>query len=211
MKLAIAACVCAGVLISTTAHAQSSGAESSLGIVDWRAGGLVSLHPAGHANPPYLSHGLGGATIGLNAGFDLLLDDFWVFGIETNTTLPLRVEQTGRLASGPRGLTSLATHRDTLLSFLSGIRGGTRQSAFFLRAGASLLVGSTGRDGENVDEETSGRLALTFGADYSVQISETVSLSPFGRYSYAFRLDDARYFGLGPHIFRIGVDIRFIR
>ena len=71
----------------------------------------------------------------------------------------------------------------------------------------ALVIGSTQR-GEPGGEQPAGRLAWTFGLDVGFRLSDTVWLAPFGRYSYALRSDDAHYFGLGPHIFRTGLDVR---
>lgn len=176
------------------------------------------IQPAGHANSPYLDKGMGGIGFGFDAGIDLIAGSTWTFGIEMSTAART-VEQMGRFVgivigdSLPRPLTADTTHRDTLVSFLPGIRGGTRHSSIFLRAGPSLVFGSTSRAGIDDAPKLSpaGRFAWTFGADYSIRLSENVSLSPFGRYSYAFRTEDAPSIGLGPHIFRLGVDVRFLR
>lgn len=196
------------IVLTTVPALAQPGDENSEPSVALRGGGILSLHPAGHANPPYLSEGLGGAGLGFGAGIDVVPRSAWILGVEIQTSSISR-EQTGRYIGGPGpDLTATAIHRDTLISFLTGVHSDNGRTSASLRAGPSLVFGSTQR-GESEGEQPAGRFAWTAGFDLGFRLTDTTWLAPFGRYSYALRSDDAQYYGLGPHLFRLGIEVRW--
>lgn len=203
------ACVTALVVMLTTlpALAQPADPGSELSVA-LRAGGFLSLHPAAGGTPPYLSEGLGGAGLGFGAGLDLIPHSAWILGVEVQTS-SISKKQTGRYIGGPGpNLTATAVHRDTLVTFLTGVHSDNGRTSASLRAGPSLVFGSTQR-GESEGEQPAGRFAWTAGFDLGFRLTDTAWLAPFGRYSYALRSDDAQYYGLKPHIFRLGLEVRW--
>lgn len=179
----------------------------------WRAGALLSVQPAGPANPPYLSEGLGGVVPGVSAGLDVPLAASWLLGVEMNTTWPIRRDQIGRFVDGPRvaGTTAghaVGRHSDTFVSILPSLLTRGESAHLILRAGVSLVLGEPRRGDEQYADSPAGHIAFTAGADVPVRRGP-LAITPFGRYSLVRRGTDADRFGLGRHVFRLGVDFRW--
>ena len=180
----------------------------------WRAGALVSIQPAGHAGPPYLSEGLGGVVPGGGVGLDLRLIRGWLLGVEMNTTWPMRRLQVGRSVQdtdpgGPRGAgRAIGSHNDTLVSVLPSFLGRGDGWHLILRAGVSLVLGTPSRGDEQENDNVAGRVAFTTGIDAPVMRGR-LDITPYGRYSLARRGSDVAEYGLGRHVVRVGVDFRW--
>jgi hypothetical protein len=176
--------------------------------VDVTLGALVSIQPEGYdgTGGPYLDNSLGGSVPGFGAAFGLSWAAGFCLTVEVSSTAALEALQSGRFIVGLGPV--LARHRDTLLSILPGFHWQLGRGSLDAKAGLSLLLGTPQREAHEYDDPA-GTLALTVGLDVVAPLGERVAVVPGFRYSYANRGDDALYFGLGSHIVRIGVGVRF--
>lgn len=192
-----------------TVGAAAVGAQPHNAIVaDIRVGGLVSVQPAGSDGNggPYLDNSLGGTVPGFSVGVGIWPTGRALLTVELTSTTSLEAVQDGRFVVGPEPVH--ASHRDTLLSFLPGVRFPLRGALIEAKAGVSLLFGTPQREAFQYDDP-GGAVAFTTGADVVVPVAQRLAVVPNVRYSFAVRGDDAIYFGLGRHIMRIGVALRF--
>lgn len=202
------ACLLLGRALPAAAQPAAGAGSSPV----WRAGALLSVQPAGHANPPYLSEGLGGVVPGVSAGLDVPIAASWLIGVEMNTTWPMRQDQVGRLVGGLGvGTTAghaVGSHSDTLVSILPSLLARGDRAHLILRAGISLVLGTPRRGNEHYPDNPAGHVAVTAGADIPLHRGP-LAITPFGRYSLVRRGTDVDAFGLGRHVFRLGVDFRW--
>jgi hypothetical protein len=142
-------------------------------------------------------------------GLAITVDGFitrrWLLAGELSTTTSLEAVQSGRFVVG--GGPALATHRDTLVSLLSGVQIPVGGGALEAKGGISLVLGKPKQDDLPVNGD-SGRFALTVGIDGVVRLAPKVAIVPSLRYSHVWRGEDALFVGLGDHVFRAGVSLR---
>jgi hypothetical protein len=190
------------LLASSFAAAQTAGPSADL-----RAGGLVSIQPKGYesSSSPYLDKALGGIVPGVSASVNITTEGGLLLAAEFTTTTAMSEVQSGRFIVG-RGPVE-ARHRDTLLSALAGFRL-DRRADVEVKGGISLLFGTPEREAFAYDDPA-GVIGFTGGIDVVAPVSARVAVVPSFRYTYAVRGDDGDYFGLGRHIFRIGVGVAF--
>ncbi len=195
------------LLVHLPVQAQGSDPRTGPG-VDVTIGALVSIQPEGYdgTGGPYLDNSLGGSVPGFSAAFGVSWATKLCLTVEVTSTTELEALQSGRFIFG--GGPVLARHRDTLLSILPGFRLRLGRGSLDAKAGLSLLLGTPQREAFQYDDPA-GTLAFTIGLDVVAPLSERVAVVPGFRYSYANRGDDALYFGLGSHIVRFGLGVRF--
>jgi hypothetical protein len=126
--------------------------------------------------------------------------------VELTSTTALEALHSGRFIVGRSPV--LARHRDTLLSILPGFHFRLGRGSVEAKAGLTLLFGAPQREAFQYDDPA-GTLAFTTGLDAVAPLGKRMAVVPAFRYSYANRGDDALYFGLGSHIVRLGVGVRF--
>jgi hypothetical protein len=195
---------------ATLAVPGSSAAQTTGRFADIRVGGLVSIQPEGYdgAGGPYLDNSLGGTVPGASIGVTAAWRNALI-SVELSTTTSLSALQRGRfiVGEGPADFREPieARHRDTLLSFLGGVRSG-RRVLVEVKGGVSLLFGTPQREAFEYDDP-GGRVGFTAGFDVRAPINDRIAITPGFRYTYALRGADALYFGLGKHITRAGVGL----
>jgi len=190
----------AAVPNSARAQNQPSLPERTIAI---SAVGLVSFQPVddSYVGPPYLDVGLGG--VGPGAGIGVALIRFWQLSpaFEVSTAY-LHKTQSGRLVpDGPEGKL-----HDVLVSALLGMS--NRSGTFYWRAGPSWVDGSLVH---GVDIYEGARLALTGGVDFTSPRSKRFGWVATMRYSFVQRSSSAIQLGIGSHVVRGGVGIRWLQ
>jgi hypothetical protein len=125
--------------------------------------------------------------------------------VELSTTKAMVATQRGRFVIAEGAVE--ARHRDTVLSFLTGVRVGSRHS-LELKGGVSFLFGTPQREEFEFDDP-GGVIGLTGGIDLVLALSDHISLVPTARYTFAKRGSDGLYFGLGSHLVRAGLSVAF--
>jgi hypothetical protein len=102
----------------------------------------------------------------------------------------------------------MVTHRDTLFSFLLGVHIGRSSVGVELKAGPSLVYGSTqfnpSTAGSSYSDQNAG---LTVGLDGVLRLGQRADLVPSLRYSHTDRGSN-NDLGLGNRIVRVGVGLR---
>jgi hypothetical protein len=202
------AATCVLILVSgLPVHAQGSNSTMRPD-VDVTIGALASIQPIGYDGTagPYLDNSLGGVVLGFSTALGFFCAAGPCVTVELTSTRALEALQNGRFIVG-RGPV-LARHRDTLLSILPGFQFQLGRGSVEAKVGPSLLFGTPQREGHQY-EDPAGTLAFTAGLDAIVPLGKRMAVVPAFRYSYANRGDDALYFGLGRHIVRFGVGVRF--
>jgi hypothetical protein len=205
----------------TTVSAQQRDAQpggtASLSSALWQghitAVAMISAQPGTGSQSPYLNRGLGATRPGLTVGFGIeSAASPIIFAVELSTTTPMETVQEGRFVTGSLPGSAIARHRDTLLSFLPGVRWRAGRGFMEAKGGISLLFGEPTRDGEPIPdfaEYSAGTFALTAGFDAVFPFNSRISLIPSFRYSAAAREEgEPDYVGLGTHITRVGVGLR---
>lgn len=129
-----------------------------------------------------------------------------MLAVELSSTTKLEAQQSGRFIGGLGPVR--ARHRDTLLSLLPGVRFETGRANIEAKAGVSLLFGTPQREAFQY-ADPGGVFAFTTGVDVVAPVTDRLAVVPTFRYSLANRGEDALYFGLGNHIVRLGVALRF--
>ena len=170
----------------------------------------ISVQPGTGSSRPYLDRGLGATRPGLTIGFGAESSKSPVImSVELSTTTPMETVQEGRFISGSQPGSAIARHRDTLLSFLPGVRWHAGGAAMEVKGGLSLMFGEPTRGDKPVEDDFSaGDFALTAGFDAVFPLNPRLSLVPSFRYSFAERSDENYLVGLGTHITRAGVGLR---
>ena len=208
MKEGLAAAATIVLLWSTTAAAQESasrvGGRGALG-AELRA--LFSYQPQGYdgTGGPYLDNSLGGTVPGFGITVERSIGQRWSIGAELSSTSALKATQSGRFVVG--GGPVEATHRDTLVSLLSGLYVPVGGAAVGLKGGVSAVLGEPSQ-GDLAAPGDSGRFGLTAGIDGIVRLGAHVEMVPSLRYTHVWRGENALYVGLGDHIFRAGLGVR---
>jgi hypothetical protein len=189
------------------ASGEPSSAHGERGSLNAGLVALVSYQPEGYdgTGGPYLDNSLGGVEPGLALTFEGFVARRWLLAAELSSTTSLEAVQSGRFVVG--GGPALATHRDTLVSLLSGAQIPVGDGAVEVKGGASLALG-TPKQGDVPANGDSGRFALTVGLDGVVPLTPKLDLVPSLRYSHVWRGENALFVGLGDHIFRAGVGVR---
>jgi hypothetical protein len=175
--------------------------------------GLGSFQPGGYESPhsPYLSRNLGGIKAGAGLSLERSRAGQPLMAVEIGTTLSFQALQSGRYVRPSRSAEcpefgyciAIASHRDTLLSFLTGWRNGP----VAVKVGPSVVFGKT-TQGDSRYDDAAGHWALTAGFDGVVPVGTRIDLIPGARYSYVFRGPSQDYVGLGSHIVRLTVGLR---
>jgi hypothetical protein len=186
--------------------------------------GVVALHLPDnrYEGGPYLNEAMGGVAPGVGVGIHFIERSGLMLAAEYSMSFLSR-EQRGRLVPGPRPPTpdgsfvggSVTTKlRDSLLSGLVGyaIRrsGQTRAIVLFglaLRLDDPRIDHTTGDT--VVDAEDDSRFALTGGFDVLRPLSPRLSVTGGVRYALIPRSRQHQYLGIGPHLIRGGVGLRF--
>lgn len=203
--------------VSTAAAAQSTDVGITLA-------GVIALQPVDEAyvGSPYLSEGIGGISPGVGAGVSAILPRGLTIAAEYSRAFFSR-DQSGRLVPGPRppgpggpsiggsGTTHLA---DSLLSALIGYTaGGTGQTRAAFLAGVALRLDDPifehAAGDTVVEEDDDAPLALTGGVDVLQSLSARVTLIGGVRYTYIERGEQHQFLGIGPHVLRGSVGLRF--
>jgi hypothetical protein len=175
-----------------------------------------SVEPPRFGRPVGLNKGISGTQPGLALGITHLTRRGVVLGFELSTTTKMSVEQSGGLVfyasraictEGGCGPVT-AQHSDTLFSFLAGGRLRWGKGALELVAGPGLVFGTPAQGSYDVPD-AAGLVALSAGANGVIPLGERVDLSPSFRYAHVFRGENVEHVGLGSHIFRIGLGLRF--
>lgn len=160
---------------------------------------------------PYLDQPLAGIVPGVSVAFGVSRRRHPVLAIEVSTTKQMTATQAGRLVLGSAppfyNTPTHATHRDIIVSMLTGRQYGMGRYALEIKAGAGFLAGVP-RQGPLHVENAAGTFALMAGTDASIPLSRRIALVPSLRYGYAFRDDEAIRVALGAHIFRAGAGLR---
>lgn len=172
-------------------------------------GGLISIQPPNEKleGGPYLDGTIGGSPIGI-LGALTFSNKTTSFSVELTTTMAMTGELDGRLIPGDGPV--LATHRDSLFSFLYGYRQERRSGWITYKGGPSLVWSRFRFDNEPLADSLSHRgfVAFTGGIDAGFTKNQ-VSIVPFATYSHIFRGDERYFLGVGNHVVRAGVGIRF--
>jgi len=197
------------MLCATTAAAEEPAARAGgRGSVGFGLRALFSYQPTGYdgTGGPYLDNSLGGTVPGLAITVERSIGRAWSIGAELSSTTSMEETQTGRFVVG--GGPALARHRDTLVSLLPGLYVPVGGVAVELRAGVSTVFGTPEQGGVPVPGDA-GRFGLTGGLDGVVRLGKKLEMVPSFRYTHVWRGDNALDVGLGGHILRTGVGVRF--
>jgi hypothetical protein len=194
---------------SVSASAQDTAGMAPTPGISLTLSGLFSVQPNTEQfeGGPYLEGSIGGNVAGVGASVSLpgskLFDSPGpaIIALEINTTRAMSATLSGRLFGQ---VPTLVEHRDTLISFLPGVRSAIGKGALEFSGGGSLVLGHSSRDfaGSFISP------ALTGGVDAEIPISTRLGLVPTFRYSYVFRGDRNIYLGLGSHVMRFGFGVR---
>ncbi len=137
-----------------------------------------------------------------------------LFAVELTTSRSLRVLQNGRFINGPaygagrNAPAKLGRHRDTLISFLSGVHIPFGRGSVEPKIGLSVVRAATTQDGVAVEDVTR-RFAFSAGADVFTPIGNSVAWVASIRYSNVDRGSEAFYLGVSRHVVRFGAGLKF--
>jgi len=196
------------LLWSASAAAQESASRAGgRGVLGAELRALLSYQPKGYdgTGGPYLDNSLGGTVPGFAVTVERSIGKRWSIGAELSTTSALKATQSGRFVVG--GGPVVATHRDTLVSLLSGLRVPVGGAAVELKGGISAALGEP-RQGDSPVPGDTGRFGLTAGIDGIVRLGTHVEMVPSFRYTHVWRGENALYVGLGDDILRAGLGVR---
>jgi hypothetical protein len=177
--------------------------------------GLISIQPIDDAyvGSPYLSEGIGGVAPGFGGGLSIIVPGGFVIATEYTTAF-YEQEQSGRLVLGPfplEGVPATTRLRDSLLQVMAGYatKGPTR--LIFLGGAAFRLDRATidGVEAEEYETDAASPVAFTGGMDLLHRLTERTDLLVTGRYTFNPRDTRLQYLGIGAHIIRAGVGLRF--
>ena len=191
----------------------TSAQEASPAVVGGRSavnvglGAILSYQPQGYdgTGGPYLDNSLGGVVPGLTVTVGHSFAKHWLVAAEVSSTTSLEVVQSGRFVPG--GGPALATHRDSLVSLLSGGHVPMGRAVVEMKGGISLAFGKP-KHGDLPVNNDPGRFGVTLGLDGVARIGQKLDIVPSLRYSHVLRGDNAMYVGLGTDILRVGVGVR---
>jgi hypothetical protein len=204
MNVATAPLLLALVLGSAvSAAAQSTSVPRRLR-VDLAGGVIASFQPASPDVPQIFEGGVGGTVPGWAVEGVLGQPDGFIVAVGLSTTSDFSRARGGR-AVGPATLS--VTHRDTLVSFLVGMRKRIPSGFFELKGGPGLVYDST-TFLSRPDSNVSDRLCFTAAITYSVQLSGRTSIDSSLAYSRVSRSQTFATYGLGTSIFRPGIAVR---
>lgn len=177
---------------------------------------LVSLQPIDDAyvGSPYLSEGIGGVAPGASVGINAIMPFGLVLGAEYSRAWFER-EQYGRLVRGggfaTEGIPATTRLHDSLLSVLIGYSPRAARSLIVVGGVAFKLDRPTidGVEADAYSEDTDSPVAFTGGFDWMKSLSPRARLLVSGRYTFNERDTRLQYLGIGPHLLRAGVGVRF--
>jgi hypothetical protein len=198
-----------------TADAQSDSTRRSGGPeVDVVVSGLASVQPSNddYVGSPYLDRGLGGAVPGIAVSANVITARQFAAAVEFSTTAILDVAQRGRLVGG----VTTGHLRDSFFTVLAGIATASTTHRVQVLAGLSRILGAPTLDSNQLTraqrgalDPAPGRFAATGGVDLSQRVTRRLGIVGTLRYSYLRRSVSATQVGVGNHVFRGGVGIRF--
>ena len=173
----------------------------------------MSIQPRGHRDigPPYLDNPISGVEPGILIALGIDRRQQPLLTIEFSTTTRMSAIQSGRFVfdAEPPFFNNavLATHRDSVLAFLTGRRLAMGRATLDVKGGVGLLFGRPLQGTTHIDDAT-GRVALVAGTDVVLPLASRVAVVPFARYMYAVRGDESMSVALGSHIIRVGAALR---
>jgi hypothetical protein len=189
---------------TVAAVAQSTSAAPNSLQIDLSAGAVASFQPPSLASPLVFEGGVGGTVPGWAVEGVLGHADGLIVGVGLSTTREFSRVRGGR-AVGPASLS--VTHRDTLVSFLVGMRKPVPLGQFEVKGGPSLVYASTVFL-ERPIPDVSSRLGFTASVTYSIRLSSRSFVDTSLAYSRVSRGTNSTPFGLGKSIFRPGIGVR---
>jgi hypothetical protein len=176
--------------------------------------GLASFQPVddSYVGGPYLSEGLGGVAAGFGIGGDVIFPNGLALAVEYSTAR-FEQEQSGRLVVG-EGVPATSTLHDSLVSGLIGYATTSEHTRLLVLGGLSATLDSptvNGVERDDVDPDGSDvfPLVLTGGIDFRHAFNARVAFLAGGRYSYIDRQQTLQYLGIGPHVLRANIGLRF--
>jgi len=175
-----------------------------------KGGLLVSFQPERKFDSSiYLDNGIGGTTVGAEGGYSWTKQGL-VLAAEISSTLAYSALQSGRFVGGTSREPQRSRHRDTLLSFLLGLRTPARRTEVDLMGGVSIVVPASNRENHSGRDGTYSRgpLALTGGISVAIVTNARFAIVPSVRYSYLLGDDDIS-FGAGRQVLRGGLSLRY--
>ena len=191
------ALICA---LSTTLAGLAAPAFAQVPNVGATAVGIVSFQPVGCCvGGPYVDQGLGGIAPGFGGGLDRVTDGGLILAGEFTTAF-FSVEQSGRLVSAPNS-SSTNRLRDAMVSGLIGYASRRYKTEAHSMIGAAFLVSDRRR--------AKDPLVLTGGIDLVHPLSARVGFVVGGRYAFIRRTDSSRHIGVGPHVIRAAIGVRY--
>lgn len=199
--LTIITCLCAAgpSLAQTTVPASNTQS-------DLTASGFLSLQPGTGSNLPLrLGESLDKPTVGVAIEAVIGRRDGLIVAFDLSTTKPLSGEAGGR-AVGPASLG--ASHRNTVVAVMPGLRRTYRSGQFEAKAGAGLVMGTWSFQDEPVDG-VARKIALVCSLGNALRFSERVSLMASFQYIRMFPGDASSRYGFGPNVFRPRIGVRF--